>query len=105
MTSPVAKQKRHFSIPGMQKRLRRSDASLLQKIADLGQVTDAAILRMKPEDLTRNRAFAEHQQKMRGAIQRLSRYHRVPALPHRVETNHNRTAFKSMPKEVTGGAK
>lgn len=58
---------------GLEYRLRRDDAALLQKIHTLGAKSDSVVIREKAEDLVRNRAFAEHQQKLRGAIERLAK--------------------------------
>ena len=79
---------------GVQRRLRASDYSLMQTIAELGSKSDVAVAKLKTEELTRNRAFAEHQQKLRGAIQRLRRTGAIPFIPHRVELLRLKAAFQ-----------
>lgn len=81
--------------PGFQRRLRKSDFSLMQTTAELGNKSDVAVVKLKAEDLTRNRAFAEHQQKLRGAIQRLRKSGLVPNIPHRVELLRFKSAFQT----------
>ena len=78
---------------GMQKWLRASDYTLMATIADLGSKSDVAVLRMASADLTRNRAFNEHQQKLRGAIQRLKRLGSIAKIPHRAELAIFKSAF------------
>jgi hypothetical protein len=101
---------------GLEYRLRRDDASLLQRINDLGSKSDAVVAREKPESLVRNLAFKEHQAKLRGAIARLAKVQRggsfardqvaavmgvytmargdwPSALPKRVEVLAMKTAF------------
>ena len=80
--------------PGFQRRLRASDFSLAQTIAELGSTSDVAVAKLKTEELTRNRAFAEHQQKLRGAIERLRRIGTIPFIPHRVELLRLKAAFQ-----------
>lgn len=106
------------SPPNMQKRIRASEYTLLQQIADLGSQSDVAVLRNKPNDLVRNRAFAEHQQKLRGQIDRLAvvrtslhasdavtrrKIDGVPVfatgsarIPHRAELDGLKSAFKTL---------
>ena len=101
---------------GLEYRLRGDDASLLQKIHTLGAMSDSVVIREKPENLVRNLAFVQHQQKLNGAIARLAQVQRGGAfardavaavdgvyvmaqgdwpgpLPKRVETLTQRTAF------------
>lgn len=117
---------RHRLVAGMVKRIRQSDASLLQRIADLGNQSDVAVLRNKPADLLRNRAFAEHQQKLRGAIHRLANVQRgnvrkkhdevamrkdvytmsngdwIGDLPHRAAVTTLKTAFQTWEDSTRG---
>lgn len=89
---PVSKIR---TLPGMQKRIRKSDFSLLHTIATLGRMSDLTVIKMKSEDLTRNRAWAEHRQKLRGAIDRLRKSGRVPIIPYRAELEIFKTAFQT----------
>jgi hypothetical protein len=75
-----AKKKRRGT--GLEHRLRKDDASLLQKIHALGSKSDSVVLREKPEDLVRNLAFVQHQQKLSGAIKRLAKVQRGSAFAH-----------------------
>ena len=79
---------------GFQRRLRASDYCLIQTIAELGSKSDVAVAKLKTEELTRNRAFAEHQQKLRGAIERLKRVGSIPFIPHRVDLLRLKAAFQ-----------
>lgn len=85
-------------VPGMQRRLRRDEFSLLQRIADLGHVSDVTILREKPANLIRNLAFAQHEARLRGAIHRFKKTDGWRALPRRVQTEIEKAAFISMQK-------
>lgn len=78
---------------GLEYRLRGDDASLLQKIHALGATSDRAVLREKPEDLVRNLAFIQHQQKLSGAIRRYAKAGWPGPLPKRVEALVQKTAF------------
>ena len=72
---PTAKSdspNRHHKVPGLVKRLRQGEFNLAATVARLGAVSDVTVLKEKAADLVRNRAFAEHQQKLRGAIGRLA---------------------------------
>lgn len=84
------------SMPGMQKRIRASDYSLLQIIVDLGERSDSAIRYAKPSDLVRNRAYVEHQQKLNGALGRLARLSIGVTVPHRAELAALKSAFKTL---------
>lgn len=84
----------------MQKRLYAEDVTLIQRLADLGHRSDVAVLRLSPRDLQYNRAFAEHQQKLRGAIDRFRRRGAFQPLPRRVLIEQFKAAFNS-----TGGRK
>lgn len=105
------------SPPNMQKRIRASEFTLMQTIADLGAQSDLTVLRMKGGDLLRNRAFVEHSAKLSGAIGRLAqrkyaiaRGHDQVAsvdglfvvavgsarIPHRAELDAQRSAFKTL---------
>lgn len=68
----VAKQNRHKKLQDLKRNAWRDDTSLLQQVHDLGGMSDAAVIKNKAADLLRNRAFAEHQQKLWGAIDRLA---------------------------------
>jgi len=83
---------------GLEHRLRRDDASLLQKIHALGEKSDFVVIKEKPENLVRNLAFVQHQQKLYGAIQRYARSGWPQALPKRVETIIQKTAFVTTEK-------
>lgn len=89
-TPPTAKKR---CGTGLEYRLRGDDASLLQKIHTLGAKSDSVVIREKAEDLVRNRAFAEHQQKLYGAIKRYAKIGWPGALPKRVEALVQKTAF------------
>lgn len=106
-------------LPGMQKRIRHDEYTLIQQIADFGSQSDVTVLKMRPADLQRNRAFVEHQQKLDGQIERLARTvfgsahthdqvtsRRVDGvyamatgstrIPHRAELDGLRSAFKTL---------
>lgn len=82
-------------LKNMQKRMAAEDLTITQRVADLGARSDVAVLRMKPEDLTRNRAFVQHQQRLRSAIARLPQDVFKP-LPHRIAAMAYRAAFIAM---------
>lgn len=88
-----------YSMPGMQKRLHASERDLLQVVADLGTTSDAAVLKMRAEDLQHNRAFVEHQQRLRGALTRLRRGFSFGKIPQRAESVRLKSAFLSMREE------
>lgn len=83
---------------GYAKRLRREEGSVVQQVADLGSRSDVAVLKMAPADLVHNRAFAEHQQKLRGAIGRFRRVAAWQPFPRRVLIDIQRAAFVSCTK-------
>lgn len=110
---------RHVKIAGLQRRLRRSEQSLIQVVADVARQSDAMVAQIKRNDLLRNRAFVEHEQKLRGGLDRLARRvrgdvrkhdevtldrqsvytmatGRIAALPHRAEVERLRSAFKTL---------
>lgn len=78
---------------GLEYRLRGDDASLLQKIHTLGAKSDSVVIREKAENLVRNLAFVQHQQKLYGAIKRYAKTGWPGALPKRVEALVQKTAF------------
>ena len=78
---------------GLEHRLRRDDASILQGIHTLGSKSDSVVLKEKPADLVRNLAFVQHQQKLRGAIKRYAKAGWPRFLPKRVEAIAQRAAF------------
>jgi len=82
---------------GLEHRLRRDDASLLQLIHGLGSKSDSVVIQEKPENLVRNLAFAQHQQKLFGAIKRYAKLS-WPMIPKRVETIIQKTAFTTTEK-------
>jgi len=112
------------SRPAMQRRIRAGEFTLLQTIANLGNQSDVAVLRNKPSDLLRNRAFVEHQQKLRGAIGRLAKLQRgsgfatdqvarvkgvyvmatgsAGSIPHRAEMTALKTAFQTWEDSIRG---
>lgn len=64
-------QNRHHKVPGMVKRLRRQ--GILGRVIELGKMSDAAIAQHgKSEGILSDRTFREHQQRLFGAIDRLS---------------------------------
>lgn len=77
---------------GYVRRVRRM--SILQTIHDLGNASDVAVLRNRPEGLYLNRAFNEHQQKLNGAISRFRKRRAWSSLPYRVENLALASAFK-----------
>lgn len=81
---------------GLEYRLRGDDASLLQKIHTLGATSDSVVIREKPENLIRNLAFVQHQQKLSGAIGRYAKAGWPGALPKRVEALVQKTAFVTL---------
>jgi hypothetical protein len=83
---------------GLEHRLRKDDASLLQKIHTLGAKSDSVVIREKPENLVRNLAFVQHQQKLYGAIRRFAKSGWPHSLPKRVEAIVQRTAFVTTEK-------
>jgi hypothetical protein len=91
---PVKKKHRGT---GLEHRLRKDDGSLLQRIHTLGSKSDSVVLHEKPENLIRNLAFVQHQQKLYGAIRRYAKAG-WPALPKRVEALIQRTAFVTTEK-------
>ena len=82
---------------GLEHRLRKDDASLLQKIHTLGAKSDSVVLKEKAENLIRNLAFVQHQQKLYGAIKRYAKAG-WPQLPKRVELIVFKTAFVTTEK-------
>jgi len=82
---------------GLEHRLRRDDASLLQRIHSLGSKSDSVVIQEKPENLVRNLAFVQHQQKLYGAIKRYAKLS-WPMIPKRVETIIQKTAFTTTEK-------
>jgi hypothetical protein len=91
---PVKKLRRGT---GLEHRLRRDDASLLQKIHTLGAKSDSVVIQEKPENLVRNLAFVQHQQKLFGAIKRYAKLS-WPMIPKRVEAIIQKTAFVTTEK-------
>lgn len=111
-------------VAGMQKRLRASEYTLMQTVADLGAKSDVAVLRNRPTDLMHNRAFAEHQQKLSGALDRLGRVTRRSSqgqdqvacrkaecvmasngyvrIPHRAEQAALKSAFQTWEDSIRG---
>jgi hypothetical protein len=80
---------------GLEHRLRRDDGSLLQRIHTLGEKSDSVVLREKPQDLVRNLAFVQHQQKLYGLIRRFAKQGQK-ALPKRVEAIVHKTAYSTL---------
>lgn len=81
---------------GLEHRLRRDDGSLLQLLHDLGSKSDLAVLKEKPQDLVRNLAFVQHQQKLFGMIRRYAKAGWPGSLPKRVEALAQRNAFMTL---------
>lgn len=86
--------------PGYAKRLRREDGSILQRVADLGNASDVAVIQHKAEDLKQDRAFGQHQQKLWSAIDRFKAHGAYQEYPRRVLTTLYKTAFNTKGKEV-----
>lgn len=78
---------------GMERRLRKDDGSLLQLVYELGNKSDLVVLREKPEDLIRNLAFVQHQQRLQGALVRLAKTSPWGPMPRRVVALLQRSAF------------
>ena len=86
---------RHRKKPGMLRRL--AYGSILERVHNLGAASDVAVIKTaKQSDLVRNLAFAIHQQKLWGALDRLKRQnpYMLP-IPPRVEKIRLQAALKS----------
>lgn len=114
--------KRHHKVPGMVKRLART--SVWDRVEALGGMSDVAVVKTaRREDLVRNLAFAIVQQRLWGALRRLSQVTLEPAtrshdqvacrkgnhirlqtrgwerLPHRVELARLKSAMMAVSDE------
>lgn len=96
MVKEAAKQNRHKKLQDLQRNARRDEGSLLQLIADMSARLAKAMQTLKQSDTVRNRALAEHHQKMSGAIGRLAKTWPIGAVPKRADLLAKRTAFKTL---------
>lgn len=89
------KLKRHRKKPGMIRRL--AYGSILERCHDLGAASDVAVIKTaKQTDLVRNLAFAIHQQKLWGALDRLKKQNPfMLPIPPRVEKIRLQAALKA----------
>lgn len=83
---------------GVVRRFNRDDRSAFQRVYELGETSDVAVMKSKPYDLHRNLAFLNHQSRLRGAIQRLLKVNPWRPLPRRVEAVAMKTAFTTKSK-------
>lgn len=85
-----------LKVPAMQKRLHAESVSLTSIVAELGSRSDVAVLKMRPAELVHNRAFAEHQQRLNGAIQRFAKHEAWKPMPTRIAAAHQKAAYLAM---------
>lgn len=93
----VPKQKKSKQL-GIVRRFNRDDRSMLQRVFELGETSDTAVLKSKPYDLHRNLAFVNHQVRFRAAILKLLKVNPWKPLPRRIEAVIQRTAFTTKSK-------
>jgi len=86
---------RHRKVPGMVKRLRRG--SIWNTVSALGQASDVAVLKAsRKEELVRNLAFAIHQQRLWGSLDRLRKqFWMGMLLPSKIVGSQQQSAFKA----------
>lgn len=91
----IKKQIRHRKRPSMQRRL--SLTNILNRVHELGQASDVAVIKTsRKEDLVRNLAFAIHQQRLFGALDRLKKSNPfMLIIPPKVEKMILASAMKS----------
>ena len=87
-------------VPNMQKRLAAESMSIVSVVAELGARSDVTVLKMRPADLVMNRAFAEHQQKLSGALHRLRKHSPWTPLPTHLAKLHQLSAFKAIEESL-----
>lgn len=85
---------KHYKTPGFQRR--KNYRVTLDRVSDLGYVTSNVVRSSKAGDLVRNRAYEEHRQKVKGAIQRLKRQVTWARLGYQTEAARNEAAFKTL---------
>ena len=96
--NPVPTQTKQKQL-GIVRRFNRDDRSTLQRVHDLGNASDVAVLQISPGDLKQSLAFAEHQARFQGALQRLKRCNPWSPVPRRVEAIALKAAFMCKSKE------
>lgn len=86
---------KRFKLTGLKRRLTRG--SILARVAELGRLSDVAVVKTaRREDLVRNLAFAIHQQRLFGALDRLRKSHSMGMfIPSKIETAIQQSALKA----------
>lgn len=80
---------------GLKRRLTRG--SILLRVQELGKMSDVAVIKTaRKEDLVRNLAFATHQQKLWGSLDRFRKQHSMGMrMPSKIETQIQQSALKA----------